>query len=434
LEAAGMSALDVSVAPGPEKRTALAVKCPSCGGSITLRALGQSVMVACPFCRSQLDVSRPDIQIIRKYREKAGQLDIPLGTRGVLRNQMFEVVGAMQRSVEGYSWREYLLFNPYIGFRWLVLDSGHWSLGRMLRSNVSVLPGDVIEHEGRRYRKFQQGRPAVDWVIGEFYWRVAVGDRVKSSDYVSPPFMLSLERSEDEQTWTRLEYIEPEEVAAAFGARTSHRAGVSPNQPNPVGSIARQVIRVGLVALVLAVVIQGYTASRSRSVDMSVGTYSFFQDKSEQVFGPFTFDAPFSLNELKASASLRNSWAELDCTLVETKTGKTYEFTNAFSYYYGSDSDGAWSEGKPRHTSAIANIPAGTYNLVVDGAGGDQGGKRIRDNVSLFLRHDVTPWQNFWIAVLIILSAPIYLAFRSYSFEKERWADSDFNPYSRESE
>jgi len=430
-----MNEPEVSAVPAAAAatRTAANVSCPACGASMTLRALGQSVMAACPSCGSQLDISRPDIQIIRKYRAKASKLAIPLGKRGVLRQQMFEVVGAMQRIVDGYSWQEYLLFNPYLGFRWLVSDSGHWSLGYVLRGNLPILPNDSIEYEGRKYKKFQQGNPIVDWIVGEFYWRATVGDRVSSSDYIAPPFMLSLEKSDDEYTWTQLEYVEPSEIEAAFGISAPYRKGVSPNQPNPVGSSARQIITAGFVAFVLAVLIQAFTAGHARSLDIPVGTYSFFQDKAEQVFGPFTFDAPFSLNELMASAALSNSWAELDCTLVNTVTGKTYDFTNSFSYYYGTDSDGAWSEGKPRHTSAISHIPAGTYNLVVEGASGDQSGQRIRQGVDLVLRHDVTPWRNFWIAVLIILSAPLYLAYRAFAFEKERWAESDLNPYSWES-
>lgn len=429
-----MSETESSPASAAAARTAANVSCPSCGASITLRALGQSVMVSCPSCATQLDVSRPDIQIIRKYREKASGLRIPLGKRGVLRRQMFEVVGAMQRSVDGYSWHEYLLFNPYTGFRWLVSDSGHWSLGRTVRGDVTVSADDSVEFEGRRYKKFQQGRPVVDWVIGEFYWRVAVGDRVSSSDYISPPFMLSRESSADENIWTQLEYIEPVEIQVAFGASKPIQSGVAPNQPNPVAGSTAQIKRVAIAALALAVLIQAFTVSYSRSRDVPVGRYSFFDPKPEQVFGPFTFDAPFSLNELMASAPLRNSWAELDCTLVNVTTGKSYEFTNAFSYYYGTDSDGAWSEGETQHVSAISRIPAGTYNLVVDGASGDESGQRIRDNVDLVMRHDVAPWQNFWIAVLAILLCPLYLAFRFFSFEKERWADSDFNPYSWGSE
>ncbi len=48
-----------------------------------------------------------------------------------MRGDLFEVIGFMRRAmtVEGvnYEWSEYLLFNPYKGFRWLSEYNGHWN-------------------------------------------------------------------------------------------------------------------------------------------------------------------------------------------------------------------------------------------------------------------------------------------------------------------
>src|SRR6185312_12130963 len=117
---------------------AKAIHCPACGGSITLRALGQSVMAVCPSCGSQIDVSQPAIRLIQQYRHQQQQLHIPLGARGSLRGETFEVIGAMRRGDKGGNWEEYLLFNPYIGFRWLVYDTGHWSFGRSIRDTSRI--------------------------------------------------------------------------------------------------------------------------------------------------------------------------------------------------------------------------------------------------------------------------------------------------------
>jgi len=425
-----MSAQPAPSSPSTTARTAKVVSCPACGASLTLRALGQSVMAVCPSCRSQLDVSRPDIRAIKKYHQAATRLRIPLGTRGILKGQMFEVIGAMQRSVHGFRWEEYLLFNPYIGFRWLVYSARHWNFGTMLKEHPPLSAGGKLAWRGRKYAKFDWGNPVVDWVIGEFYWRVAVGEQVNASDFIAPPLMLSLEKSKGELIWTQLEYLEAAEVEAAFHVSTPPPDSVAPNQPNPSSRALRTVLPVALLALVLAIAFQVVTARRALSYAVLDGTYSFSQP--EQVYGPFTFDAPFSLNELQASAPLRNSWVELDCALVNTVTGETFQFTNAFSFYQGTDSDGPWSEGSTHDTSTIGNIPAGTYNLVVEGASGDERDQRIEQSAQLRLTHDVVPWRNFWFTVLAIIAYPLYLGIRSHLFERERWSQSDFNPYSSE--
>jgi len=144
-----------------------------------------------------------------------------------------------------------------------------------------------------------------------------------------------------------------------------------------------------------------------------------------QAFGPFTFSASGSMNELSASAPLRNSWVELQCSLVNTVSGQSYDFTNGFSYYTGVDSDGGWSEGSTSQVATVSGIPAGTYKLIVAAGGADQTGQPLIVPVSLSIRHDVAPWQNFWIGVLIILGYPGYLLYRHYAYERERWSEAD---------
>jgi hypothetical protein len=410
--------------------TAKIVACPSCGASIKLRALGQSVMVACASCRTQLDVSRPDIRIINAYQKEWTKLVLPLGARGVIKGQKYEVVGAMARTVSGYQWHEYLLFNPYIGFRWLTYDAGHWNFGEMVKDTSKVVVSEVVLHAGRVYRKFQAGSPTVSWVLGEFYWRVAVGDQVLSRDYVSPPYMLSLEKTKGEHTWTLLEYIDRADIEKAFGKDTDRPSTVSPNQPNPHSQRLRAILPVLLVALLVAVLIQAVTVARSKASPMPIGTYSIDGRKPEQqVYGPLTFTAPISLNEFTAYAALDNDWVELDCALVNAKTGESRNFTSAFSFYSGRDSDGRWTEGDNDDTSLIAEVPAGTYNLVVEGAGGGNSNGRAT-LVHLGLLHDVAPWRNFWLSLLAIFTYPALLLWRRSRFEAERWSESDYAPSS----
>jgi predicted RNA-binding Zn-ribbon protein involved in translation (DUF1610 family) len=405
------------------------VACPACGASITLRAIGQSVMVACPSCGSEIDVSRPDIQLIRKYTLATRGLHIALGTRGTLRKQTFEVIGAMGRSASGERWEEYLLFNPYLGFRWLVYDHGHWSLGQMIKDTSLVHPDVGVPYQGRRYRKFDMATACVDWVVGEFYWRVSSGDRVVATDYISPPWMLSCEKSDQEVTWTLLEYIEPREVEAAFHIDSPDRTFLGINQPNAAAQKLRSVRRLALSALAAAFLIQIVCAVLAKDSYMPLGSYPLKHAVSQetQVYGPLTLPRAYSINQLVASGSIDNAWVELQGTLANTTTGQSYRFANAFQYYHGVDSDGSWTEGSRDGSTLIGSVPAGTYNVVVDGESGDNSGRPLDTSIQIGLRYDVVVWRNFWIAILLILSYPLYLALRSASAERERWSDSDWS-------
>jgi len=67
---------------------------------------------------------------------------------------------------------------------------------------------------------------------------------------------------------------------------------------------------------------------------------------------------------------------------------------------------------------------------VVEGASGGQFGNNSRDTY-LALVHDVAPWRNFLLAVGALLVYPLFLYWRRYQFERDRWYESNFDPYSR---
>lgn len=406
------------------------VACPACGASITLRALGQSVMTACPSCGSYIDVSRPDIQLIQRYTAATRSLRIPLGTRGTLHKQTFEVIGAMGRSSNGERWEEYLLFSPFIGFRWLVHDHGHWNLGQMIKDTSALHPEAGVPYQGRRYRKYAMDMVNVDWVVGEFYWRVSMGDKVLATDYIAPPMMLSCEKSRDEVTWTSLEYIDPAEIAAAFHVQNVERSYLGINQPNVAAQSLHSVRRLAFWAIALAFVIQLVCSALAKDKVIPLGTYNLKHKASEetQVYGPFSLPRAHSVEEVVASSSIDNAWVELQGTLTNSDTGQSYRFVNAFQYYHGYDSDGSWTEGGRNGGALIGSVPAGTYTLVVDGTSGDNSGRPLDSTLQIGLRYDVVVWRNFWISVLLILAYPLYLAFRSGVAERERWSDSNYSP------
>ena len=50
------------------------ITCPSCGGTVQVRAAGFSVTLVCEYCGSVLDVANPDVALIEKHSQAAAQL------------------------------------------------------------------------------------------------------------------------------------------------------------------------------------------------------------------------------------------------------------------------------------------------------------------------------------------------------------------------
>ena len=103
--------------------------------------------------------------------------------------QPYDVIGFQQRSIEvegqRYAWDEYVLFNPYHGFRYLTDYNGHWN------DVTTVHERPVVgERRGRGrpcalgddFKQFQHAVARTDFVLGEFPWRVRVGEKVVTDD------------------------------------------------------------------------------------------------------------------------------------------------------------------------------------------------------------------------------------------------------------
>ena len=179
--------------------TASRMNCPNCAGPLELRAPDKAERVTCPNCDSLLDVNQGNLKWLRTLVKTPDALPFVLniGQKGVFEDgKEMTIIGAMLRSVtiEGinYFWHEYLLYNPKIGFRWLVHSDNHWNFVEPVNVAEVVTTGSTAAYNGKNFKIFQDAPARVENVKGEFYWRVEQGETVRAIDYVAAPLMLSL--------------------------------------------------------------------------------------------------------------------------------------------------------------------------------------------------------------------------------------------------
>ncbi len=396
--------------------------CPSCGSALAIRGLENTALVVCGQCGAAIDAKDPNLKVLAKYRSNAKyQPLIPLGSRGKLRGADLECIGFLRREVViervPYRWSEYLLFNPYTGFRWLTESQGHWALVETVRELPQV--AGAARHGGKTYKHFQKAWADVVYVLGEFPWRVTVGEEASIDDYVCPPFVLSREKSKDETVWSHGEHLEPREVWEGFKITglPPGRKGVGACQPNP----HRGLGTLFLVFAGLALLVQIATASLSQKKRVFSGSYDYAaQSENAKVTEPFELTGRTSNVGIRISTNLNNAWAYFSLALINEKTGKALDFGRSVSYYHGYD-DGHWSEGSARDEVYLGNIQAGIYSLRIEPE--SDPGKTFRYGVEVW--RDVPRWNLFWLALLLLALPALVQWIRWYRFESARWEESD---------
>jgi hypothetical protein len=430
------------VAPPVVKTRAL--NCPNCGAALELRGFGHTLTVVCPSCLTALDASSPEIKILGQIQEaQRRDLKIPLGTRGKFGNVEWEVIGFQTRAIvfEQDSWDEYLIFNPYKGFRYLTEYQGHWNFVTPLEpmpARLALLGRPGVSFEGVKFRHFSGCEAATSFVLGEFPWRVAVGEKVICDDFVHPPWILSSETTEHEISWSRGEYTAAAEVWRAFAlpGKPAPARGVYLNQPSPYAGKGAGIWSTFFLMLLVLVALALFFSVFSRNNVVFHASYHFSTLQTEPSFVTpvFTIDGRTAGLELAVHADVNNNWAYFNFALINDDTGSAYDFGREVSYYHGVDSDGSWTEGDTTSNAYLPSVPPGRYYLRVepemDAASGPyRNASSQRFNAvayDLTLRHDVPNYSWFWIAALLLLVPPIFSTIRAGSFETQRWSQSDY--------
>jgi hypothetical protein len=253
------------------------VQCPTCGGNLPLLS-ERAERVVCQYCGTQSDLRQGHLQALGPTPRAPVEPLIPIGAEAVLRGVKVVCCGFVVRSclVEGerYAWREYLLWaGPSAGYWWLMEEDGAWWLVTPLE------PGDVADSElsatyrGESYSWKQRVTARVDHVVGEFYWKVTIGESVEATEFEGPGGKISRERAETEVTYSFCGGFSPQELAS-FGIQppTGLAGGASSGATAGCGTVA--VIVLVLLALVIVIALADCSDGGGGGGFYGGGTYS----------------------------------------------------------------------------------------------------------------------------------------------------------------
>jgi len=327
-----------------------------------------------------------------------------------------------------YGWGEYLLFNPYQGFRYLTEYDGHWNYVSPLRSLPEARSTglNTVRYLNETYKRFQTANAKTAYVIGEFPWQVRFGETYQVTDYVCPPRVLSSEGSEKEVTWSLGEYMSGKDIWKAFSlpGAPPPAVGVYENQPSPLGDTPKKIWRYWFFLFLAALVLQVYNSVTSPEQAVFTHSYTFDTQATGEpsfVTEEFYLKSPDSPVKVETQADLNNNWIYLNYALINVDTGQAWDFSREVSYYSGYD-DGAWSEGDRNDSVTLPAVPSGRYYLRVEPEG-DKNTGAINYSVKLTRGVPTPIW--FVIACGLLLVPAIMLSWRSISFEHRRWEESD---------
>lgn len=403
-----------------------ATNCPNCAAPVNIRAEGLTMSAVCGSCGTVLDTSKPLLTAVDKVVQTTLRIQpvLPIGARGILRGEPWQVIGFMRRKDRWCQWDEFLLFNPWLGFRYLVTFRGHWSL-------VRILPGHHTNQiwMGRLFPLFAAETVTTTDVLGEFYWRVKAGERAEVRDHIMPPHVLSSEfiKEHNEIVWSGGEYVTHTEVAQAFlpaGQQLPAPAGRYLNEPNPHSQRWQEVRGKFFMALVIYVLIQLLClglGSTTKAFTANLAYPGFSASDKTMLTEPFSLSGSSAPLHLTADGAPlpTGGYLALKGDLINADTQQTTPVILPLTNH-----SGEMEEQTAKAT--LPAVPAGKYYLRFDP---DASGTVPATPVRLQVERGGLFWSNFFLGLFAIALWPLWLKLRASTFEKQRWLESDFSPY-----
>lgn len=428
-------------ATGAPRIAARAFNCPHCAAPLAIHSKAIA-SVACDGCGSIIGINNENVRLLARAAQALRETPwLPLGSVGTLNGIAWEVIGFLRRTttVDGLddSWAEYLLHNAEAGFAWLTEAHGHWNFARTLSAPpAGSRDKKAFKFDGREFRLFSTCKARVSYVVGEFYWRVAVGETAQVDDYVSPPTLLSRELGKREVVWSQGEYLDAEELRAAFKVEAPplKQSGVFANQPNLLVERHRHICRLFWKFAALATLLQlllVFVLSSQVVLKQQIVFVAQNEDAGRET-REFVLNSRARSLLVRHSTDVENNWLSLTSTLIEKKTGEAYQGTQEVAYYKGVDDGESWAEGSRSDEIVFKGIPPGSYTLTIDYELGSDRSDAVLDTVEVV--RNPAGWSNYILLLVFLATFPLFSRWRRNAFEAKRWSESDFGDEASEGE
>jgi hypothetical protein len=219
----------------------------------------------------------------------------------------------------------------------------------------------------------------------------------------------------------------PRDIEKAFGiGEAPQPTKVAPNQVFPHKRVYKYWALMMLGVILMWGVIN-VTASRQKIFEKSFDLQPLQNAEGTQVVFTDAFNLKGGRNiQVTGRSNVNNTWLYVDGDFVDESTGLVQTFSLPIEYYYGSDEDGAWSEGSQESTAYVSSVPSSKYTMRLE-VQWEQW--QSPASISIKVEQGVPRTGPLLIAMLVLSAPPLIVMLLHFRFARRRWEDSDYSPF-----
>lgn len=406
------------------------VSCPNCSATIKYYDWEGSAYFGCSSCHTYFHYENFQTEILKTFPHSDSiKPALDFGAEGVIDGKKFIVVGVIRKrdNNEGVTWDEYMLLDKAEeSYYVLAYTEGDWTfVWKSERQDFKVMNtmvnGDdfvAMQYDPyRKYNEYTRYQFETLYAAGEFDTNIIADDgNMRVAEYLAFPDLLISETNDEGRIWYRGRVVPYKKVKNAFKNINAVGTEYDDEDEDKSGYIFK-VAGLLTVLMILAMVFLGFSNSSEE-----IYNRGFLTERDSSSWGKYTpidagtmrVNGPTALN-VNLKGNIDNEWLEVAVTMVNKKTGKTYEFTKVLEYYHGYEGGESWSEGSGDKNAVLSAVESGTYQVNIYPFS-DYGKvyslqMRVQQNTFLF--------SNLFLVLLLIWAVPIYLMIKKSSEESK---------------
>lgn len=411
------------------------IECPECKTVLANHDIKNSAWFACRHCRTYFRYSNDDetpVKISQYNKSAERKPELNLGDEGVLLNKKVIVTGFIRKSYtfSSFHWEEYMLYSPEEDGYYVLADTGEewYFIWKSDRSDFKVMNTNVMmdsyvaiqQNPYRKYDHLESYRFKIVYATGEFDYNImADSESLLVNEYEGEGRLLVSEEKDDKIDWYKGLRVTNSDIRKAFNKEPTTRLkktfeDVYTTQWTAVRNFSLAMVAIVLLTQLLFTKLKPEKSLLSQTYVGTIDNTSWSTGSAINA-GEITVDGPAALN-FNIGANVSNEWLEVTVNMVNTSTGKNYEFTKLIEYYSGYDSDGNWSEGSTSADALLSGVPSGVYKLNMYPSSAS-----VKNfYITLDVQQNTTLFSNLWLILLLIISYPAYLMIRIHYYYENK--------------
>jgi hypothetical protein len=406
----------------------MSFSCFNCNTVTEFKVSFEAISFACPSCKTVYLQKEGQYKLADRFKSEYNHSGLELGAKGTIKGKEYTIAGIIQKKAYGsFFWREYILYNEALEFLYLSEADGHWILLKEIEDEFVVgHHPEKITYNGMYFDIYDYTNTEIVSAMGYFDFNVA-RTKVYTTEFINPPFVISVEKTDGIQTSFHGEHISKKEIKKAFKvSNLPYKNGVGLVQPFMLNFTNLAVIFCSVALLIL---VTNWFLNKDRvekevlNVSIPFDNYNG-KDFMSQAFELKGSSAPLSIS---VSSNVDNSWANLQVALVNELTGEETYANKDVEYYHGYTDGENWSEGSSSEEFNLCGVSEGKYHLVLTPMKAPE--DAANNEIYVKAAWNKPSSRNVWMTIIFMAVFLVAIYYLNKNFETRRWEESNYSPF-----